>query len=90
MWRSRGNGPDARRSRLLAGRESVNAGSEDQIDNHWGALFKAALLSTILSVGSEAGTSLNSENSLVDAIRRGKSDYFSQTGLQVVGRWLQV
>ena len=66
------------------------AGLEDEVDNHWGALFKAALLSTILSVGSEAGTSLNSENSLVDAIRRGSSDSFSQTGRQVVGRSLQV
>ncbi len=66
------------------------AGLEDQVDNHWGALFKAALLSTILSVGSEAGTSSNNENSLVDAIRRGSSDSFSQTGRQVVGRSLQV
>ncbi len=65
------------------------AGLEDQVDNHWGALFKAALLSTILSVGSEAGTS-NTENGLVDAIRRGSSDSFSQTGRQVVGRSLQV
>ena len=65
------------------------AGLEDQVDNHWGALFKAALLSTILSVGSEAGTS-NEENSLVDAIRRGASDSISQTGRQVVGRSLQV
>ena len=66
------------------------AGLEDQVDNHWGSLFKAALLSTILSVGSQAGTSSNSENSLVDAIRRGSSDSFSQTGRQVVGRSLQV
>ena len=65
------------------------AGLEDQVDDHWGALFKAALLSTILSVGSEAGTS-NDENSLVDAIRRGASDSISQTGRQVVGRSLQV
>jgi type IV secretory pathway VirB10-like protein len=65
------------------------AGLEDQVDNHWGSLFKAALLSTILSVGSEAGTS-NDQNSLTDAIRRGASDSISQTGRQVVGRSLQV
>jgi type IV secretory pathway VirB10-like protein len=29
------------------------AGLEDEVDNHWGMLFKAAILSTILSVGSE-------------------------------------
>ena len=28
-------------------------GLEDGVDNHWGALFKAALLSTLLRVGSE-------------------------------------
>ena len=65
------------------------AGLQDRVDNHWGALFKAALLSTILSVGSEAGTS-NDENSLVDAIRRGASDSINQTGRQVVGRSLQI
>lgn len=29
------------------------SGLEDEVDNHWGALFKAALLSTLLGVGSE-------------------------------------
>ncbi|MGH3262664.1 MAG: TrbI/VirB10 family protein, partial [Trebonia sp.] len=32
------------------------AGLEDEVDNHWGMLSKAAILSTLLSVGSEAGT----------------------------------
>ena len=35
------------------------AGLEDEVDNHWGMLFKAAILSTVLSVGSEAGMSGN-------------------------------
>ena len=65
------------------------AGLEDQVDNHWGLLFKAAVLSTLLSVGSEAGTSDN-ENSLVQAIRQGASQNFSQVGEQVVGRSLNV
>lgn len=65
------------------------AGLEDEVDEHWGALFKAALLSTILSVGAEAGTS-NDENGLTEAIRRGSSDAISQTGRQVVGRSLNV
>ena len=46
------------------------AGVEDKVDNHWGTLFKAAFLSTILSVGSEAGTS-DSEDNLAQAIRQG-------------------
>jgi type IV secretion system protein VirB10 len=65
------------------------AGLEDEVDNHWGMLFKAAILSTLLSVGSEAGTSDN-ENSLVQAIRPGASQSFNQTGEQVVGRALNV
>jgi type IV secretion system protein TrbI len=65
------------------------AGLEDQIDNHWGMLFKAAVLSTLLSVGSEAGTS-DSENNLAQAIRQGASQSFSQVGEQVVGRSLNV
>jgi type IV secretory pathway VirB10-like protein len=65
------------------------AGLEDEVDNHWGMLFKAAILSTLLSVGSEAGTS-NNENSLVQAIRQGASQSFSQTGQQVVGRSLNI
>ena len=65
------------------------AGLEDQVDDHWGLLFKAAILSTLLSVGSEAGTSDN-ENSLVQAIRQGASQNFSQVGEQVVGRSLNV
>ncbi|MBL6938222.1 MAG: TrbI/VirB10 family protein [Alphaproteobacteria bacterium] len=65
------------------------AGLEDEVDNHWGTLFEAAALSTILSVGSEAGTS-DSENSLVQAIRQGASQSFNQAGEQVVGRSLNV
>jgi type IV secretion system protein VirB10 len=65
------------------------AGLEDQVDNHWGMLFKAAILSTLLSVGSEAGTS-DTENFLVQAIRQGASQSFSQIGEQVVGRSLNV
>jgi type IV secretion system protein TrbI len=65
------------------------AGLEDEVDNHWGMLFKAAVLSTLLSVGSEAGTS-NNENSLVQSLRQGASTSFSRIGEQVVGRSLNV
>ena len=32
------------------------SGLEDGVNNHWGDLFKAALLSTLLGVGSELGS----------------------------------
>jgi len=65
------------------------SGLEDDVDNHWGTLFKAALLSTILGVGAEAGTS-DSENNLAQAIREGASQSFNQTGQQIVERNLNV
>jgi type IV secretion system protein VirB10 len=52
-------------------------------------LFKAALLSIILSVGAEAGTS-DSENNLAQAIREGASQSFNQAGEQIVQRNLNV
>jgi type IV secretion system protein VirB10 len=64
-------------------------GLEDEVDNHWGMLFKAAVLSTVLSVGAEAGTS-NSENNLAQAVRQGASQSINQAGEQVVGRSLNV
>jgi len=65
------------------------SGLEDEVDNHWGTLLKAALLSTLLSVGSEADTTGN-ENALVQAIRRGGSESFNQVGQRVVSRNLDI
>jgi type IV secretory pathway VirB10-like protein len=65
------------------------AGLEDGVDYHWGDLFKAAALSTLLSVGAEAGSSQN-ENNLVQAIRQGASNSISQTGQQIVSRQLNI
>jgi type IV secretion system protein VirB10 len=65
------------------------AGLEDEVDNHWGTLFKAAILSTLLSIGSEVGTS-GTEDDLIRAIRRGGADSMNQIGQRVVGRSLNV
>jgi type IV secretory pathway VirB10-like protein len=66
------------------------AGLEDEVDNHWGMLFKAAILSTVLSVGSEAGMSGNNNGSLAEAIQQGMSQSINQTGQQVVSRSLSI
>lgn len=66
-----------------------NAGIHDKVDNHWGQLFKAALVTTLLSVGSEAGTSWN-ENNLMQAIRSGASNGFSMVGNRLIDRSLDV
>ena len=68
------------------------AGLEDGVDNHWGALFKAALLSTLLGVGSElgAGSDVGNNGDIIRALRRGSSDSLNQAGHKVVQRNLNV
>jgi type IV secretory pathway VirB10-like protein len=68
------------------------AGLEDEVDNHWGALFKAALLSTLLGVGSELGstTGTGGNSDVITALRRGSSDSLNQTGQKVVQRNLDI
>ncbi|MFT9090561.1 MAG: TrbI/VirB10 family protein [Gluconacetobacter sp.] len=65
------------------------SGLSDEVNNHWGQLFKAALVTTLLSVGSEAGTSWN-ENNLMQAIRSGASNGFSMVGNRLIDRSLNV
>ena len=68
------------------------SGLEDEVDNHWVALFKAALLSTLLGVGSELGTTsgTGSNSDVITALRRGSSDSLNQTGQKVVQRNLNI
>ena len=68
---------------------SGQAGLEDGVDHHWGSLFKAALLSTILAVGTEVGSDQN-DSDLVRALRRGAGDTLNQAGQQVVRRNLNI
>jgi type IV secretion system protein TrbI len=47
----------ARQSERQAGADTAGfADLEDEVDNHWGAQLEAALLSTLLGVGSQLGT----------------------------------
>jgi type IV secretion system protein TrbI len=65
------------------------AGLEDGVDHHWGALFKAALLSTILAVGTELGSDQN-DSDIIRALRRGTGDTVNQAGQQIVRRNLNI
>ncbi|PRD40765.1 hypothetical protein C5748_25115 [Phyllobacterium phragmitis] len=70
----------------LSGADAAGfSGLEDQVDYHWGELFKAAALSTLLSVGTQMGSS-SDENSLLEALRTGAADSINQAGQQVVQR----
>lgn len=65
------------------------AGLEDDVDYHWGTLFKGALLSTLLNVGAEAGSS-SQDDAITRALRQGASNSVSQTGQQIVQRQLNI
>jgi len=84
------------RSIVLERQQGADAGGysglEDEVDNHWGALFKAALLSTLLGVGSELGTTsgTGSNSDVITALRRGSSDSLNQIGQKVVQRNLDI
>ncbi|MGB5779085.1 MAG: TrbI/VirB10 family protein [Allopontixanthobacter sediminis] len=83
--------PDGRSivlERQPAADPSGYAGIEDGVDYHWGGVLKAALVSTLLGVGSEFGS--GSESDLLRAVRRGSKDSVNQAGEQIVSRELGI
>jgi type IV secretion system protein VirB10 len=69
------------------------SGLQDEVDNHWKELLGAAALSTLLAVGTgvNSGADANSTNgAILQALRRGAGDSFSQTGQQLVRRNLNI
>ncbi|MCG4258306.1 TrbI/VirB10 family protein [Acetobacter senegalensis] len=83
------NGDSLVLEKLPGGDAIGQSGLSDEVNNHWGQLFKAAIVTTFLSVGSEAGTS-QSENTLAQAIRSGASNGFSMVGNRLIDRSLNV
>jgi type IV secretion system protein TrbI len=75
--------------RQSGGDPAGNAGLQDEVDHHWGELFKAALLSTLLSAGTELGADAGNGD-VLQALRRGVGDSLNQTGQQVVRRNLSM
>jgi type IV secretion system protein VirB10 len=65
------------------------SGLEDGVDYHWGQLFRAAALSTLLGIGTEIGSS-NDENEIARAIRESAQDTASDVGQQIVRRQLNI
>ncbi len=83
------NGDSLVLEKLPGGDAIGQSGLFDEVNSHWGQLFRAALVTTLLSVGSEAGTSWN-ENNLMQAIRSGASNGFSMVGNRLIDRSLNV
>ncbi|CAH2406294.1 TrbI/VirB10 family protein [Mesorhizobium escarrei] len=65
------------------------SGLEDEVDHHWGQLFRAAALSTLLGVGTELGSS-DDESDIAKAIRESAQDSASEVGQQIVRRQLDI
>ena len=68
--------------------EQGYGGLEDGVDNHWGRLFLAAGLATVLNIGTELGQ--DDEDDVARAIREGAQDTIGRAGDEAVRRELAV
>ncbi|CCD84687.1 putative conjugal transfer protein trbI [Bradyrhizobium sp. ORS 285] len=69
------------------------SGLSDEVDNHVRQLVGAALLSTLLSMGSEvnAGANQNTSNAgIIQALRQGFGNAMSRTGQELVGQQMNI
>lgn len=64
------------------------AGLRDKVNQHWGGVFKAAMISTLLGVGTELTT--DNDSDLVRALRLGTQDTINEAGQQIVQRQLNI
>jgi type IV secretion system protein TrbI len=83
--------PDGRSIQLdrLPGADGAGySGLQDRVNQHWGGMLRAALISTLLSVGTEVGSSDDDE--LVRALRQGTSQSIGRTGQDLVRRQMGV
>lgn len=68
--------------------EAGYAGLQDRVDNHWGRVFLAAGLATVLNIGLETGR--DDDSDIARAIREGTQDTIGRTGEEIVRRQLQI
>lgn len=64
------------------------AGLQDKVNNHWGGIAEAALISTVLGIGADLGTTSN--DPLVIALRQGSQNSINQAGEKIVQRQLNI
>ncbi|MDR6530247.1 type IV secretion system protein VirB10 [Caulobacter rhizosphaerae] len=83
--------PDGRSlqlDRLVGADAAGRSGLVDKTDAHWGAMGKAAVLSSVLGVGAALGS--DDDGDIARALRQGVQDTVNQTGQQVVRKQLDV
>ncbi|MCK0166211.1 conjugal transfer protein TraI [Jannaschia sp. S6380] len=64
------------------------AGVEDRVDDHWGRVFRAAGLATLIGVGLEAGR--DGEDAIADAIRDSAQQTVGTAGERIIQRQLEM
>ena len=67
---------------------SGRAGLADRTDHHWSRVLRAALISTLLGIGAEAGS--GGDGVLLRALRDGAQDSVNQAGQRIVEREMKV
>ncbi|WMT86441.1 TrbI/VirB10 family protein [Pelagibacterium sp. 26DY04] len=65
------------------------AGLEDEVDFHWGRIFQAAALSTLLGIGTNLGSS-GEESEIAAAIRESAQGAAQDVGQQIVQRQINI
>ncbi|WP_084399904.1 TrbI/VirB10 family protein [Henriciella aquimarina] len=68
--------------------EAGYAGLGDGVDHHWGGLFMAAGLATILNIGVELGA--DDDDDIARAIREGTQDTVGRAGDEIVRRQISI
>lgn len=68
--------------------EAGYTGLEDGVNNHWGKLFMAAGLATVLNFGTELGA--DEDDDIARAIREGAQDTIGRVGDETVRRQISI
>src|SRR3546814_7518861 len=83
--------PDGRSldlGRMVATDTSGASGLADRIDNHWGSIVKAGMLSSLIGIGTEFGNT--GDDSIADAIRDSAGQPIGRAGDRIVERELHI
>src|SRR3546814_17419677 len=73
---------------MVATDGSGASGLADRVDNHWGSIVKAGMLSTLFGIGTELGNT--DDDAIVDAIRDSTVQTIGRAGDRILQLQLQI
>ena len=82
------NGASLQIDALPGADQSGYAGISDKVDHHWGRVFTAAGLASLLGIGTELA--VDSNDGLANAVRESFQDTANQAGQRIVDRNLNI